>query len=148
MNSLSAEDASLAALEARATAAEQRLTVLEALLAGGSSGAGLSPTPHRLSSTFHSHLPLIAFEMLAEARPLSYRSVLLAGNSDSALATGEQPAAAGAAMAAPPMAKYMAELQGIRAVLVQAKEAQLDLEAKLKEVSFLQALLGVGAAKG
>lgn len=40
----------------------------------------------------------------------------------------------GSAMAASPMAKYTAELQSIRAVLVQAQSSQLELEAKLKEV--------------
>lgn len=42
-------------------------------------------------------------------------------------------------MIASPMAVYTAELQGIRAVLVQAKDVQLELETKLKEVSFLSA---------
>lgn len=44
MYSLAAEDASLAALEARATAAEQRLAALEAI-AGGNKGAGLPSPP-------------------------------------------------------------------------------------------------------
>ena len=37
-------------------------------------------------------------------------------------------------MAASPMAKYTAEMQGIRAVLLQARDDQLELEAKLKQV--------------
>ena len=37
-------------------------------------------------------------------------------------------------MAAAPMARYIAELQSIRAALVQAKEDQLAMEKKVKEV--------------
>ena len=58
----------------------------------------------------------------------------LAGVLQLAPGPGAHTAGAGAAMAASPMAKYTAELQGIRSVLVQAKTVQLELEAKLIEV--------------
>lgn len=66
-------------------------------------------------------------------RLLSTRA-LLAGGAQAAPGGPAQSAAAGAAMAASPMAKYTAELQGIRAVLLQAKDDQLELEAKVKQV--------------
>lgn len=56
MNSFAAEDASLAALEARATAAEQRLAALEAVAAGGISGAGPPSPPQYTSPTSYAQL--------------------------------------------------------------------------------------------
>ena len=55
MSSLAAEDASLTALEARATLAEQRLSILEALAAAGA--LGLPPPPLLFPPNAHTHAP-------------------------------------------------------------------------------------------
>ena len=63
--------------------------------------------------------------------------ILIAVSSQPPRKAETQAAVLRAAMGASPMAKYTAELHGIRAVLVQAQASQLELEAKLKEVSAL-----------